>query len=270
MMIYTDYHLHTTFSHDGISTMEEHIQNAIKLGLKEICFTEHYDIYDGLKNNTLKTIDVENYVENFKQYQEKYKNQINLKLGIEIGLQPDIKETISNMVRQYPFDFIIGSSHITCKKDIAMDASFFEGLIQKEAYTKYFREVLENIKIYDEFDVYGHIDYIVRYGGYENKTIKYSYYKEILDEILINIINKGKGIEINTSGYRYGLQEPHPNFEILTRYKELGGKMITIGSDAHKIQDVCSDFEKATDLLKEIGYTSYTVFKNREPRWIDL
>ena len=80
-MIYTDYHLHTTFSHDGISTMEEQIQNAIKLGLKEICFTEHYDIYDGLKNNTLKTIDVGNYVENFQPYKEKYKNQIRLKLG---------------------------------------------------------------------------------------------------------------------------------------------------------------------------------------------
>ncbi len=269
-MIYTDYHLHTTFSHDGISTMEAQIQNAIKLGLKEICFTEHYDIYDGLKNNSLKTIDVGNYVENFKQYKEKYKNQIRLKLGIEIGLQPDLKEAIRNMVKQYPFDFIIGSSHITCKKDIAMDASFFEGLTQKEAYTKYFREVLENIKIYDEFDVYGHIDYIVRYGGYENKIIKYSDYQEILDEILTNIINKGKGIEINTSGYRYGLEAPHPNFEILTRYKELGGKIVTIGSDAHKVQDVCSHFEKATNLLKKIGYKSYTVFENREPRFIDL
>lgn len=71
--------------------MEEYIKNAINLGLKEICFTEHYDIYDGLENNKLKTIDVKNYVEKFNQYKEKYSHQINLKLGIEIGLQPDIK-----------------------------------------------------------------------------------------------------------------------------------------------------------------------------------
>lgn len=269
-MIKTDYHVHTTFSHDGISTMEEHIKNAIKLGLKEICFTEHYDIYDGLENNTLKTIDVGNYVENFHQYKEKYKNEINLKLGIEIGLQPDIKETICDMVKQYPFDFIIGSSHITCKKDIAKDPSFFEGLTQKESYTKYFKEALENVKIYDEFDVYGHIDYIVRYGGYENKVIKYSDYKEILDEILTCIIEKGKGIEINTSGYRYGLNTPHPNIEILSRYKELGGKIITIGSDAHRIEDVCSDFDKVANLLKQIGYKSYTIFENRIPKFIEL
>lgn len=131
-MIKTDYHLHSKFSHDGKSTMEEHIKNAIKIGLNQICFTEHYDIYDGLKNNTLQTINVKNYVENFQKYKEAYKNQIDLKLGIEIGLQPDLKETISQMVKQYPFDFIIGSSHITCKKDIAMDQTFFEGLTQKQ------------------------------------------------------------------------------------------------------------------------------------------
>lgn len=269
-MVYTDYHLHTTFSHDGISTMEEHIKNAIQLGLKEICFTEHYDIYDGLKNNTLETIDVGNYVEKFNQYKEKYNHQINLKLGIEIGLQPDIKETVCNMVKKYPFDFIIGSSHITCKKDIAMDASFFEGLTQKEAYMKYFNEVLQNVKLYDEFDVYGHIDYIVRYGGYEEKIIKYSDYQEILDEILSQIIKKQKGIEINTSGYRYGLNTAHPNVEILTRYKELGGEIITIGSDAHKTEDMCLNFDKAATILKQIGYKNYTIFENRIPKFIKL
>ena len=79
-MLYSDYHLHTTFSHDGIATMEEQIKKAITLGLKELCFTEHYDIYEGLKNNILQTIDVENYVTNFQQYKEKYKKQIRLKL----------------------------------------------------------------------------------------------------------------------------------------------------------------------------------------------
>lgn len=100
------------------------------------------------------------------------------------------------MVKQYPFDFIISSSHITCKKDISKDPTFFEGLTQKEAYMKYFKEVLENVKLYDEFDVYGHIDYIVRYGGYEEKILKYDDYQEILDEILVNIIKKGKELRL--------------------------------------------------------------------------
>lgn len=135
---------------------------------------------------------------------------------------------------------------------------------------KYFKEVLQNIKIYDEFDVYGHIDYIVRYGGYPEKVIKYKDYQEILDEILITLIQRGKGIEINTSGFRYGLNAPHPNQEILARYKNLGGKMITIGSDAHKTEDMCADFDKATEILKEMGYKEYAVFEKRKSKMIQL
>ncbi len=269
-MIKTDYHVHSTHSHDGISTMEEHVQTAIKNNIEELCFTEHYDIYEGVKNSTLKTIDVENYVQNFYELQKKYQNEITLKLGIEIGLQPDISNTIKEMVSKYNFDFIIGSSHITCKKDISKDPSFFEGLTQKEAYNKYFKEVLENIKIYNEFDVYGHIDYIVRYGGYTNKQIKYEEYQDILDNILKTIISKNKGIEINTSGYRYGLNTAHPNTEILARYKELGGEILTIGSDAHQACDLCSNFEEISKLLKKLGYTKYTTFKNREPQMRQL
>ena len=105
-MIYTDYHVHSTLSHDGISTMNEHIEKAISQGLKELCFTEHYDIYDGVKSN-LKTIDVENYNNEFLKLKEVYKDKINLKFGIEIGLQPDIEEIIKGMVKKYDFDFVI-------------------------------------------------------------------------------------------------------------------------------------------------------------------
>lgn len=269
-MIYTDYHLHTTLSHDGISTMEEQIENAIDLGLKELCFTEHYDVYEGVINSDLKVLDVKNYVEVFNYYKEKYQSKISLKLGIEIGLQPDIVENIKGMVSNYEFDFIIGSSHITCKKDIASDKSFFDGLTQKEAYLKYFNEVLKNIELFDDFDVYGHLDYIVRYGGYEKKKIEYFEYCEILDKTLKLLVRKEKGIEINTAGYRYGLEYFHPNLEILTRYKELGGKLITIGSDAHKYEDICYEFKKAVDVLKNVGYTHYAIFNSRKPELIAL
>lgn len=269
-MINTDYHVHTTLSHDGISTMEEHIENAIDLGLEKICFTEHYDVYEGILNSNLKVLDLENYVKVFNYYKEKYRGGINLKFGIEIGLQPDIVEHVKGMVGNYDFDFIIGSSHITCKKDIASDKSFFEGLSQKQAYLKYFNEVLKNIELFDEFDVYGHIDYVVRYGGYEVKKIEYFEYFEVLDNILKLLIEKGKGIEVNTAGYRYGLEYFHPNLEILTRYKELGGTIVTIGSDAHKCEDVCSNFSKVKNILKDLRYTHYTIFESRKPEFIKL
>lgn len=263
-----DCHVHTKISHDGISSIEEYISVAKDMGVDEITFTEHYDIYNGLKTN-LKTLDVEYYQKEYLKNKDDAKLKTNF--GIEIGLQPDITKQIKDMLEIYKFDFIIGSSHITCKKDMAMDQSFFKGITRKEAYLKYFKEVLENIKLYtDEFDVYGHLDYVVRYGGYNLKKIEYAEFKEILDEILINLIRKEKGIEINTSGIRYGLGMTHPNIEILKRFKELGGKIITIGSDAHNKKDLASHFDVAYDLLESVGFEKITVFHKREPSFIKI
>ncbi len=263
-----DCHVHTKISHDGISNMAEYLEIAKEKGVDEITFTEHYDIYDGLETN-LKTLDVNRYQDEFLKYKDNAKIKVNF--GIEIGLQPDTVEQIRNMVKQYPFDFIIGSSHITCKKDMAMDSGFFEGYTRKEAYLRYFEEVLQNIKLYDnEFDVYGHLDYVVRYGGYAEKRIDYQEFREILDEILIQLIKKDKGIEINTSGIRYGLGNPHPNIDIVKRYKELGGKIITIGSDAHKVEDLAKDFDIAFDLLKEAGFDEIAIFHHRKPDFIKI
>ena len=263
-----DSHVHTIISHDGKSSMTEYLLEASKKGVDEITFTEHYDIYDGL-NTKLKTLDLDYYKNEYLKY--KNDNIVKTNFGIEIGLQPDIKDKISEIVNKYNFDFIIGSSHITCKKDMAMDRSFFDGLTRREAYMKYFNEVLENIKIYDdEFDVYGHLDYVVRYGGYSEKKIDYDEFKEILDEILITLINKNKGIEINTSGIRYGLGMPHPNADILKRYKELGGKIITVGSDAHNINDLAKDFDIAYSILENIGFDEVAVFHNRIPEYIKI
>lgn len=263
-----DCHVHTKISHDGISNMAEYLEIAKEKGVDEITFTEHYDIYDGLETN-LKTLDVNRYQDEFLKYKDNAKIKVNF--GIEIGLQPDTVEQIRNMVKQYPFDFIIGSSHITCKKDMAMDSGFFEGYTRKEAYLRYFEEVLQNIKLYDnEFDVYGHLDYVVRYGGYAEKRIDYQEFREILDEILIQLIKKDKGIEINTSGIRYGLGNPHPNIDIVKRYKELGGKIVTIGSDAHKVEDLAKDFDIAYDLLKEAGFDEIAIFHHRKPDFIKI
>ncbi len=263
-----DCHVHTKISHDGISTIDEYLDVAKEKGVDEITFTEHYDIYDGLKTN-LKTLDVEYYKKEYLKHKDDTKLKTNF--GIEIGLQPDILEQIKDMLEKYKFDFIIGSSHITCKKDMAMDKSFFEKITRREAYLKYFKEVLENIKLYtDEFDVYGHLDYVVRYGGYNIKRIEYEEFREILDDILINLIKKEKGLEINTSGIRYGLELPHPNIEILKRFKELGGKIITIGSDAHNVNDLASHFDVAYDLLEYVGFDEIAVFHERKPSFVKI
>ena len=263
-----DSHVHTNLSHDGKSSIEEYLNIAKEKSVDEITFTEHYDIYDGVKTN-LKTLDVDKYREEYLKNKDDSKVKTNF--GIEIGLRPESYTKIHNMVTNNDFDFIIGSSHITCKKDMSMDPTFFEGLTQKEAYMKYFNEVLENInKYYYEFDVYGHLDYVVRYGNYHSQKIDYDDYKDILDTILKTLIRKDKGIEVNTSGIRYGLERTHPSIEIIKRYKDLGGKIITVGSDAHKANDLASYFGLTYRILQLIGYDEVAIYHNRRPDFVKI
>ena len=267
-----DQHVHSSISHDGISTIEEHMLYARENGINEITFTEHYDDYTGLETN-IKTLDVCNY--SMVYLKSKNDDIVKTNFGIEIGLRPESYKVICDVVKNNNFDFIIGSSHITCGKDMAYDNSFFEGLTPHQAVAKYLNEVLQNITFYkNEFDVYGHIDYVIRYiiKNYGNVMTKIDYqeFRELFDEILLSIIKADKGIEINTSGIRYGLGTPHPNIEIIKRYKELGGKIITIGSDAHKSSDLGSSFDIAYDILDEVGFGEITVYHNRVPQFVKI
>lgn len=267
-----DQHVHSKVSHDGISTYQEHISFAREHNISEITFTEHYDDYTGLETN-LRTLDISNYKKEYLK--NKDDSIVKTNFGIEIGLRPESYDKIKSMVKDNNFDFIIGSSHITCGKDMAYDKTFFEGLTSHQAVLKYLNEVLENVILYNnEFDVYGHIDYVIRYiiknYGNEMSRIDYNEFKEILDEILSIIIKKDKGIEINTSGIRYKLGAPHPNIEIIKRYKELGGKIITIGSDAHQAIDLASNFDTVYDMLISSGINEYTIYHNRVPEFIKI
>ena len=111
----------------------------------------------------------------------------------------------------------------------------------------------------------GHIDYVVRYGNKKQEEYSYEANKDIIDEILKHLILNGKGIELNTAGFKYGLGFCHPYPEIIKRYKELGGEIITIGSDGHKPEHIAYDFGKVKDILTACNFKYYTEFKERTP-----
>ena len=137
------------------------------------------------------------------------------------------------------------------------------GRSDEAAYREYFQCTLENIKKFSNFDVLGHMDYVVRYGATMDKDYTYEKYKDILDKILELLIDKGKGLEINTGGLKKGMQDLHPSIDILKRYHKLGGEIITIGSDSHSTEHIAGYFDKAYDVLKECGFRYYTVFEKR-------
>ena len=268
-MITADYHVHTSFSSDSKEPMESMIQKAIDSGFTRICITDHMDFDYPAQYNLPFVFDPAEYANKITELRKRYQDQINLLMGIECGIKPDLHERYHELLSQYEFDFVIASSHLVDNMDVYYP-EYWKGISEEEGYKKYFESILKNINHFDNFDVYGHLDYVVRYGPSKGKDFKVELYRELFEEILKKIISMGKGIEVNTAGYKYGLCRPHPTPEILKLYKELGGNILTIGSDAHKTEHLAYDFEKARLLLLNLGFTRYTVFENRKPIFLDL
>ncbi|GLB24882.1 phosphoesterase [Lacrimispora xylanolytica] len=262
-----DYHFHTIFSGDSETPVREQLNQAISLGMKSLCVTDHHD-YD-VDSPIDFTLDLDRYFETMIRLKEEYKNKLELRIGIELGLQTHLEEYFLNLLSTYPFDFVIGSTHFINRKD-AVYPEFFQGRTEEEAYLHYFQVTLDNVKNLSTFDVAGHLDYIVRYGPNKADFYNYDTYQDLFDEILKTIIKKGKGIECNTAGYRKGINQPNPSPEIIKRYRELGGEIITIGSDAHIPEDLGADFHRAKELLRSAGFTYYTEFKERRPEFKPL
>lgn len=271
-MITSDFHLHSYFSGDCDIPMEEMILSGISHGLTTMCFTEHNDfdfplIGDLGPDSFL--LNVDSYLYELLALKEKYRNQIEISFGIEIGLQNSCADKNTALAHSYPFDFIIASSHL-CQEQDPYYPSFWEGKAARSCYEAYFKEMLCNIHCFSDFDVYGHLDYIARYAPAQSEPFLYADYRDIIDEILKLLISKGKGIECNTSGLRKPLNATNPSSDILKRYRELGGELITIGSDAHSPEDVGYGFDAVTPLLKSCGFNYYTIFTERKPTFHPL
>lgn len=256
----SDYHLHTEFSGDSETPPEDMIEQAIKLGMRTICFTDHCD-FD--IPNTEFLLDEASYFEKMQKMQEQYREQIDIRIGVELGLQPHLAQKHHEYIERYPFDFIIGSLHIVDGKD-PYYPEVFAGKDDGEVYLAYFEQFLENLKAFSKFQIVGHIDYVIRYGNYKARHYSYEKYADILDEILKEIINKGLGIEVNTAGIKAGLGFPHPHPDLIKRYKELGGEIITLGSDAHIPQYIGYKFGDVRKMLEDMGFKYFAEFKQRK------
>lgn len=256
-----DHHMHTQASPDADPslTMEDYIEQAIALGLPGVMFTDHVD-YDFAAPIFEEQIDYEAYYANILRLRDLY--SFDIRMGVEMGYQPHLNERISQQLSKFPYDFVILSMHMCDGLDL-YNGDFFKGKTQEQAYQRYFETVLYSVENFSDFEVYGHLDYIIRYGGFEERMYDFEYFKPIITQILNVIIKKGKGIEINTSGLRYGLGVTHPRLELLKLYKSLGGTIITIGSDAHYLKDYQAAFDLAVRLLVEAGFDSVTEFKQR-------
>lgn len=269
-MIKADIHVHTSYSSDCEAPMEGVVKRAIELGLKTLCFTEHMDRdYPRAPQLTEDdppefVLDTPAYRSGYEEMREKYGKSINLLFGVELGLQPQVVDWNNSYVNQFSFDYIIGSIHTVDCMD-PYYPYYFEGKTEYEAYSRYFEFMLQNLELFSDFDSLGHLDYIVRYGPNKNRDYSYRQYAQFIDSILELIVKKGIALEVNTAGYRKGLGTPNPVKDIILRYIELGGKLITIGSDAHRADSLCDGFSAAEALLLDCGIKEHAVFEKRRP-----
>lgn len=275
-----DYHVHTEFSDDSDYAMEQVITDAITMRLDEICFTDHVDY--GVKKDwdepggmiyrkggvgepdkmPVANVDYPVYYETFKDLSALYNKDITLKLGLEFGMQAHTIEQYEKLFARYPFDFIILSVHEVEDKEF-WNQEFQQGRTQQEYNEYYYKELLYLVKNYHNYSVLGHMDLITRYD--KAGTYPFEKLKPLLTEILRTVIADGKGIEINTSSQRYGLTDLTPSRDILKLYRELGGRILTIGSDSHKPEHLGAFIDETKQELKMLGFKEFCTFDKMKP-----
>ncbi len=273
--MFADYHVHTYYSDDSDYPMEDVIKDGISLGLDEICFTDHVDYgvkrdhddprgmlkreFDGV---VLSNVDYPKYFAEIESLRKKYEGKINIKQGLEFGIQTTTITDFEKLFNKYPLDFVIMSVHQVDNLEF-WHQDFQRGKTQDEYNYLYYKEILDVIKVYKDYSILGHVDSIVRYdlaGEYPFEKIR-----DIVTEILKTAISDNKGIEINTSCFRYGLKDLTPSRDIIRLYKELGGKIITIGSDSHKKEHLANRIKETKKELLDMGFEYYCTYDKMIP-----
>lgn len=265
----SDYHIHTHYSPDSSMQPSHAVEYAIKEGITDICFTEHMDL--GHHMQSFNRIPAFQEMQDSVQKLRKIYPEINIGYGLEVGYMLETAVQTANVVSQQAFDYILLSTHCVDGIDCYLSESK-RGRDKVTAYRRYLETLYESVidnNLCNHYDCVGHIGYIAKCNHYEENSFPYELFPELLDEILLRIIKNEKGIEVNTSGLkRAGHLLPHPS--IISRYYELGGRIITVGSDAHRPEQVGGNIREAMKIIKDSGFKEITLFCNRVPQFISI
>lgn len=254
-----DYHMHSRVSFDGHDTGRAMAEAAAAAGLKEICFTDHLD-YDPLGQMGKLDFDTEAYN---AEYNALEIPGLKIRRGMEFGMDIHNVAQFQQDLQRRPFDFVLGSIHFVDNLDVYFEP-YWSGKTVFQAEQRYLEATLESVKLHNDFDVLAHLTYISKTKCHPApRPLPYAEHREIIDEILKVLVQKGKGMEMNTSGMdRCG--DFLPTADIIRRFKELGGEIVTVGSDAHTCDRVGQYAFRVCDILKDIfGYVC--TFENRNP-----
>lgn len=265
-MVLLDYHMHSlnsTDAHDEISAL---CAQAVARGLQEIAVTDHFEPSAG--HEDYPEYDGRKYFTKIAEARRRFAGKLSIKSGVELG-QPHLFPKYSlQLLEEYPYDYVLGSAH-----RMPNNVDFGEVRYTPENLAAYCVRYLTELKAlaqWGHYDCLGHLDLVKRYAANYRLQANLMDYQEQLAEILRIVIDKGKGIEVNTSGLRQSSQECLPDLDIIRLYKELGGEIITVGSDAHWAEDVGKGIQEGMERLKKAGFKYVSVYTNRQPAMIKI
>ena len=261
-----DYHIHTHFSGDSDAEMTAICEAAIARGLGEIAFTDHADFGPDDPPDSFRPVE---YLAEIERCRALYADRLTIRVGIEMGEPHIFAQEAATLLDVGDFDFVLGSAHYADGLQAAWHATFFEQPLC-QAYESYFRQVA-GLAAKGDFDVLAHLDLVKRdarkfgkvYDGPEP-------YADMIRTALRSVVERGKGIEINTSPLRKGQAETCPTLQILHWYRELGGEILIFGSDAHRPEDVAANFDVALEMARAVGFTRLATFEQRQVHWIGI
>lgn len=254
-----DYHLHSRVSFDSACAPKDIVSAAEKAGLREICFTDHYDFNDAYRDQK----DIFTIADYRAAYDNLASQKIKIRRGVEFGITQWNQKECDELLKNYDFDFVIGSVHYAGGYDPYFKEFWTHNGIDA-AFERYLLQSLDCAKAHNDFDVLGHLNYVCKSAhNPTGKPLYYSDYADICDEIMKTLADKGIGMEINTSGVdRVG--DFLPSIDFLKRFRSLGGEIITVGSDSHDGTRVGQYINEALEIAKEVfGYVC--TFEKRRP-----
>jgi len=267
-MYLADCHNHTCCSHDSEAPLSLMLEQAARMGLSMVCTTDHMDLMDR-QGTILPDWDWVPILEQHEQALSACPPGVELRLGTELNMPHLLPERHLRLLARAPLDMVVGSAHNMSAELGGLDFLLWdytdEGLCYK-AMDDYFVSLLALSKT-DFIDILAHIPYVFRYmNDRDGNRVTLERYRDRLDTVLNNLIHRGAGIEVNTNRGK-SLADYRP---LLEQYHQLGGEIITIGTDAHTPADLGKGVEEAARLLKEIGFRYYTVYRRRKPEFIPL
>lgn len=265
-----DYHVHTSLSDDSDAPYTEMLDTAVNLGLKEIAITDHHDP-DYPDPDFPFDLDFDKYHLMLGAAEIDYRKKIKVKKGLELGIQDSCLDKCREAANNFPYDFIIGSFHMAQGMTVDIP-EYYQGRKAVEIQEGFYTYVLKCIKEFKDYSVLGHINIVDRYQHLflPGEPLNPPEIMEIVREILKTAIYDGKGIEFNTSSFRYKTPITVPSPEILKAYKELGGEIITLGSDAHTPEYLAYNFKYAVEMLEATGFRYVSAFKEKAPEFIKI